>query len=62
MKVSVTACARCGADHADLEFRALERHFAPPEASPIVWTHWAACPTNGDPILLSASPAEDPAP
>lgn len=26
--------------------------FAPAEASGLAWTHWAPCPTNGDPILI----------
>lgn len=48
----VTNCARCGEDHACLVANRFERPFAPREAHPFVWTHWAACPVNGDPILV----------
>lgn len=48
----VTNGARCGEDHACLVANRFERPFAPPEAYPLVWTHWAACPVSGDPILV----------
>ncbi len=45
MNLTVQACARCGADHADLAFQAFAR-------PPLPSTHWAPCPTTGEPILL----------
>lgn len=45
-------CARCGGNHKDIEFKPLtipgSRH-----------THWAACPINGEPIMMRQVP-EDP--
>lgn len=52
MKTTVIRCARCGQDHEGIEPRKLARAFAPPEAAPMVWSHWAPCPTNGDPIMF----------
>lgn len=49
---NVTGCARCGGDHESLLFKALAQPFAPIEASGVSWTHWAKCPTNGEPVLL----------
>jgi hypothetical protein len=49
--VDVRCCARCGGDHDQVRFQRMARAFAPPEAAPIVWQHWAPCPTNGDPIM-----------
>lgn len=51
--ISFKSCTRCGCEHTGLEPRRLARPFAPPEAGGVVWTHWAACPTNGDPILVA---------
>jgi hypothetical protein len=48
-KTSVVCCARCQQDHPDLEFRELNN---PGE---IKASHWALCPTNGQPILLRIS-------
>lgn len=48
---SVVGCARCGGDHDGLAFKLFTRPFAPPEAGGIAWTHWAPCPTTGDPIM-----------
>jgi hypothetical protein len=45
----VRGCARCGEEH-EVQFKEFER---PAEAAPgVTWTHWAPCPTNGDPILM----------
>lgn len=49
--MKVVGCARCGGDH-DVTPRKLVQPFAPPECAPVVWTHWAPCPTNGDPIMV----------
>ena len=42
---SFDACARCGERHQDLRFNPLTY---PADE----WTHWAPCPTNGEPIML----------
>lgn len=49
-------CARCGEDgprHPDGP-KFLFRRFTHPieDADGTVWTHWAPCPVNGDPVLL----------
>lgn len=49
---TIRKCPRCGDDHTSVEAMPLHRAFVPPEAGGIIWTHWAACPTNGDPILF----------
>jgi len=49
-KTTVVGCARCGGVHYDLEFKLLT--FPMEDSSGLVWTHWALCPTNGEPILL----------
>lgn len=46
---TVRSCARCGARHQKVMFRNLSRPFEAEEGS---WTHWAQCPTNGEPILF----------
>jgi hypothetical protein len=46
---SVTCCARCQKDHAALWFRAFT---VPPDG----YTHFANCPTNGEPILMAIIP------
>lgn len=51
--VKLAGCARCGGTHEHVTFRPMAKPFAPPEANGMAWTHWAPCPTNGDPILLS---------
>jgi hypothetical protein len=50
--VRINACSRCGEDHEHVVAKPMARPFAPPEAGVLAWTHWAPCPTNGDPILL----------
>lgn len=50
--VSMRNCSRCGGEHHGLEFVRMARPFAPLEAAPLEWTHFASCPTNGDPILM----------
>ncbi len=52
MMVKSKGCARCGLDHDELHVEKLDRPFAPPECAPIKWTHWARCPTNGQPIMV----------
>jgi hypothetical protein len=57
---SITACARCGGGHEDVIARHRARPFAPAEAGGLVWTHWAPCPTSGDPILIMVEPPRAP--
>lgn len=48
----LNGCARChGEGHDDLTFEPLIHPFEVDEK--IIVTHWAPCPTNGQPILLS---------
>jgi len=42
---AVKHCARCGGDHDEMKFTRLSH----PSAE---WTHWAPCPTNGEPLML----------
>lgn len=35
-----------------MQVQRLEQPFAPPEAAGIEWTHWAPCPSNGQPLLF----------
>lgn len=63
MTRQVTACARCGQDH-EVIFKKLTHpiqifedtrvrnaaFFRNPSAR--LYTHWAPCPTNGEPILM----------
>lgn len=51
----VINCSRCGIDHDNIDAMRLERPFAPPEASPVRWTHWSPCPSNGQPIMFVIS-------
>lgn len=44
-------CPRCGGDHPGLVFKRLQR--AAREQ-----THWALCPTTGEPVMLRAVLAE----
>ena len=50
MKVDIRKCARCNGDHDDLEFR-------PFDLPARKFTHWAPCPTNGEPVLMTAKGA-----
>jgi hypothetical protein len=53
---SITGCARCDGDgHADVTWLPLTH---PIEDSDGVWTHWAPCPTNGQPILMQVRDAD----
>lgn len=55
--ISIKGCARCHGDgHEDLVFQPLTHPFtAEPGVSAYTFTHWAPCPTNGEPILLGTS-------
>lgn len=50
MNTTVRGCARCGEDHEELEFERLQRPIQEDDGRD--YTHWAPCPTNGQPILL----------
>lgn len=51
LPTSVNGCARCGGDHPEgtLEYRAFRQPVPDVDGD---FTHWASCPTTGDPILL----------
>jgi hypothetical protein len=51
---SVTACARCGGDHLEVEFTPFVR---PPSDA----THWGQCQKTGDPILMLVRDKDAPA-
>lgn len=53
--VKVKRCARCRGDHEALLFQKLTHSMAP-ENCDHEWTHWALCPTNGEPIMLLQEP------
>lgn len=55
LTTDLQGCARChGHGHRALTFRPLTHPYV--EDSGLVMTHWAPCPTNGEPILLTAKP------
>lgn len=41
-------CQRCGETHTAIEWQALTNPIIDIDGN---WTHWAPCPTNGEPIL-----------
>jgi hypothetical protein len=45
MTIEVTNCARCQKDHEKLEIKEFANHEK--------YTHFAMCPTNGQPILIT---------
>lgn len=45
----VRSCARCGGDHDNVQWEQLQRPIVDDDGT--AWTHWAPCPTNGQPIL-----------
>lgn len=53
--IDVNGCARCrGAGHPNLTFLPLTRPFElSVDGVEIIFSHWAPCPTNGEPILLT---------
>lgn len=53
----MVGCSRCrGAGHANVVFQPLTYPLAIPGSAPL--THWAPCPTNGEPILMYVSPGD----
>ena len=52
----IVRCARCGGDHDDVVPQPLDHPMAPPDITPrLVWSKWAPCPTNGQPIMFEVS-------
>lgn len=47
----VRNCARCGMVHPNTKFLGFDNPVASPDGE-IIWTHWALCPLNKQPILL----------
>jgi hypothetical protein len=45
IKIDLVSCARCGRDHAQLEFASLAN-------GQDGFTHWSLCPTSLQPVLL----------
>jgi hypothetical protein len=60
----VRNCARCGGDHDGVVFEPLTRPVARggDREDSLLYTHWAACPTNGEPIISLARPRTPPGP
>lgn len=56
-RLNVKSCARCGLDHQNLVLMELRQPMAPEDAPGVSWTHWAKCPTSGEPIMVRTSPA-----
>jgi len=55
----LNGCARCWGDgHDNIAFEKLEHPFEP-EGVKEAYTHWAPCPTNGEPILMAIVPDEE---
>jgi hypothetical protein len=48
--ISIFGCARCGKNHKDLEIKKLSNSD---------FSHWAQCPTNGEPILVKFETTEE---
>lgn len=61
MNSNVKSCARCGKDHQNVTFRPLAKPMAPDNAGGRVWSHYATCPTTGEPIMMSISNVGVPA-
>lgn len=54
---TIRGCARCTKDHECLTFKTLIRPMVDlaviiDDHPRVIATHWAACPTNGDPIMM----------
>lgn len=53
VRTKLIGCARCELDHDEVIFKPLT-HIIPYFGGPL--THWAPCPTNGQPILMKVIP------
>jgi hypothetical protein len=49
IEANVTGCSRCGEYHKQLVFKKFTN---PIDDTNGKWTHWATCPTTGDPVLM----------
>lgn len=48
--VDVFKCARCGYDHASLEFNKFENPIVDSDST--IWNWWALCRVTNEPVLL----------
>lgn len=55
--ISFDKCARCGEPHKNVTFKPLARPMPNEPSEP--FTHWAPCPTNGEPLLCRFKPPAD---
>ncbi|MCL4296304.1 MAG: HAD-IIIA family hydrolase [Anaerolineae bacterium] len=56
MITNVYGCARCGANHTELEFKQFTNGaVTDPDGN---WPYWGMCPTLSEPILLRLNPAD----
>lgn len=52
--IDLTGCARCdSAGHKAVSFERFDQPMVGPDGT--TWDWWAACPTNGQPILMRTS-------
>lgn len=59
-ETAIQSCARCGEDHDGLTFVPFQRPPMQDDESGPFATHWARCPTTGDPILVICAPESNP--
>ena len=53
---AVRSCARCGGNHEPRDYQPLQRPMEPVEGEVgPTWTHWALCPTTGEPVLMTVA-------
>lgn len=52
--LGVQNCARCGEDHAELNYVRFVRPIEDDDGT--VWAWWATCPNTGDPVLMRDFP------
>jgi hypothetical protein len=50
MTVRLSGCARCEGDHETVTFKPLTHAIELDDGT--LYTHWGACPSNGEPILM----------
>ena len=58
LKVTINRCARCGVSHEGLLFKPFKNPVLDPERleNITLFSHWALCPTSGEPIVLKILP------
>ena len=57
-KMNVRTCARCREDHGEVTFTKMRYPMRDDEGN-VTWTHWASCPTNGEPIMYVVTETPD---